>query len=97
MNNSLFAIIRLTAKDGKADELALLLQQIVETSQRERGCLGYDLLMNEHDESEFVFLEEWENKEAFDKHGKSSHIESVEGKWVGLVAERSVTQLKRIA
>ncbi len=29
MGNSLFAIIRLIATDGKADELALLLQQIV--------------------------------------------------------------------
>jgi len=50
--------------------LALLLQQIVESSQREEGCLGYDLLMNEHDKSEFVFLEEWESKEAFDREAK---------------------------
>jgi quinol monooxygenase YgiN len=97
MSNSLFAIMKLTAIDGKAHELALLLQQIVESSQREEGCLGYDLLMNEHDGSEFVFLEEWESKEAFDRHGKSSHIESVGRKWAGLVAEQSVTQLKRIA
>ena len=97
MNNSLFAIIRLTATDGKANELALLLQQIVESSQREEGCLGYDLLMNAQDESEYVFLEEWERKEAFDRHGQSSQIESVEKKWVGLVSQQSVTELKRIA
>ena len=97
MSNSMFAIIRLTATDGKANELALLLQQIVESSRREEGCLGYDLLMNEHNGSEFVFLEGWESREAFDRHGKSSHIESVETKWVGLVAKQSVTQLKRIA
>ena len=69
----------------------------MESSQREAGCLGYDLLVNEHDGSEFVFLEEWESREAFDRHGKCSHIESVETKWVGLVAKQSVTQLKRIA
>ncbi len=97
MSNSLFAIIKLTAINGKADELALLLQQIVESSQREEGCLGYDLLMNEHNRLEFVFLEEWEGKEAFDRYGKSSHIESVAKKWVGLVSQQSITELKRIA
>src|SRR6266542_1874476 len=97
MSQSLFVLIRLTPIAGKANELALLLQQLVESSQREEGCLRYDLLMNAEEESQFVFLEEWGSKEAFERHGKSSHIESVIRKWSGLVAEQSVTQLKGIA
>lgn len=67
-------IARLTAKTGKADELAALTAPLIAATRAEAGCLRYDLLRADEDPCAFAFLEEWISREALAKHLASGHI-----------------------
>ncbi len=46
----------------------------VAPTRKEDGCIRYDLFVDLDDPTKFTFIEEWESREALDKHGKSDHI-----------------------
>lgn len=67
------------AQRGKEDELEKALQEIIEPTRGEPGCIRYDLVrsLGERDVLEFVFIEEWESEEMLDAHGQRPHIQGL--------------------
>ena len=50
---------------------------LVEPTRRESGCIQYELLQNQEDPTDFVFVEEWESEVRLNAHLDSPHINGV--------------------
>lgn len=51
-----------------------MFEEMIESTRNEEGCVEYRLFIDEEDISHFIFIEEWESKEALDRHSNSDHF-----------------------
>jgi quinol monooxygenase YgiN len=80
-------VATLKAKEGKREELTAILLDLVADTREEKGCIKYELLLNNADKTEFVFVEEWTTDAALDAHLKSAHLQSARAKAAQLLAQ----------
>lgn len=64
----------LKSKEEFTGKVKELLENLVENSRKESGCLQYDLHQNIENPDVFIFHEVWENKEIFDVHNSQQYI-----------------------
>lgn len=83
---SLRVIATLKAVPGKEEELRGVLTALLHPTREEDGCLGYALLQNRDDPTEFRFVEQWADDAAFDAHLGTPHIQSAIVAFEGLLA-----------
>jgi quinol monooxygenase YgiN len=83
---SLRVIATLTALPGKEEELRETLAALLQPTREEDGCLGYELLENKEDPTEFRFVEEWTDDAALDEHFGTPHIQAAIAAFEGLLA-----------
>jgi len=65
---------RITARPGWAEKLQPVLEELAAASRHDAGCLGYELLHNQDDASEFVTVEQWSDQTAADAHLATAHV-----------------------
>ncbi len=65
-----------TVKEGKVEEFKNLTKELIELSQKEEGCIEYDLYQDIKNPNVLTFIEKWESKEAIEKHKNSEHFTS---------------------
>jgi quinol monooxygenase YgiN len=74
----LTAMVKAKAGEEAAVKEALL--SLVEPTRKEPGCLCYNLHQSKSDPTQFMFYEQWANKDALDAHGKTPHMKALGGK-----------------
>jgi len=89
----LVVIAKLTVKAGKKAELLSLAQDLIIATQAEHGCISYVLLDNPYDEASCVFVEEWVDKDALERHFVTPHIREWRQKSAELLARNSDVKL----
>jgi quinol monooxygenase YgiN len=72
--NTIRVVARIVARKEKAGQVRDILTGLVEPTRAETGCIGYELLMNKTDLTDFTFVEEWTNDAAIDLHMRTPHI-----------------------
>jgi quinol monooxygenase YgiN len=55
-------------------ELTRIGEAVAAASREEAGCVDYRLYQSPEDPDAFVFVEEWESREALDAHFATPHI-----------------------
>jgi quinol monooxygenase YgiN len=65
---------RVRTDSDKRAELVRLGQAIAAASRAEAGCLSYRLYEDTETENDFVFVEEWEDSAALQRHFATPHI-----------------------
>lgn len=85
--NSLRVVARIKALPDKVDELRQVLAGLVAPTRAEAGCLGYELLQNRVDPTDFTFVEEWTDDAALEQHFTTEHFQDASNRLDGLVAE----------
>lgn len=65
---------RISARAGNEMKLRALLQDLLQPSRDEAGCMSYELFHNEDDPLEFVTVERWADQAAVDLHLASPHV-----------------------
>ena len=68
-------VVVLHAKKGREAELRKDLAALVPLSRKEKGNLGYELLVDQADPGRFVFVERWASLELRTKHHKSDGLQ----------------------
>ena len=51
-----------------------LYEEMVAETRKENGCIQYDLLRDNADETHFVFVETWESQAHLEAHFQSAHF-----------------------
>lgn len=74
-NKTIRVVATVTALADKTTAAQAILQQIITPTRQERGCLNYQLLRNKDNPAEFLFIEEWIDKEAMEAHLTTPHVQ----------------------
>ncbi|MGM0751713.1 MAG: putative quinol monooxygenase [Bacillota bacterium] len=86
----------LKAKSGSEGELEKALQQVIQPSREEDGCIQYDLHQSTEDPGVFVFYERWENEASLKAHIQSAHYQTYRQRAEGILESREVYRLKLV-
>ena len=65
-----------------------LLENLVEKSIKEEGCIQYDLHQNIENSNVFILHEVWQNQEIFDLHNSQKYVKSFFKKASDLLSEK---------
>ncbi len=97
MTDTLTIIAHIAAKEGK---LALVKKEVlalVEPTKKEQGCLRYELNQDHENPNLFIFVEEWESQELWQKHMENTHLQAFVKATDGVLKKLEVYQLGQIA
>jgi pentatricopeptide repeat protein len=64
-------------KNEKLSKALELTKEMVEKTVKEEGCIRYELFQDIKDPNVMIFIEEWENEEALNKHMVSEHFKRI--------------------
>lgn len=71
-------MIKVVAKklvnEGKLEDVISLYEQLVQATRKEEGCIKYELYQDDKESRILAVIEEWESREALDKHMKAEHF-----------------------
>ncbi len=65
---------RVTSDGEKRDALIEVAQAVARASREEPGCVSYRFYEDTEKPDEFVFVEEWADQQALDRHFATDHI-----------------------
>ena len=63
--------------EEKVDQALKLYEELVRETQKEVGCISYNLYQDVNDRSILTVLEEWENVECLENHIKTEHFSRI--------------------
>jgi quinol monooxygenase YgiN len=90
-------IAKLTAADGKSDELESALRGVVEAAAEEDGLEVYGAHAAHDEPGVYYFFELYRDQDAVDVHGKGEGMRAAMGAFAGLLAGRpEVTRMTPI-
>ena len=73
-NQKLTIIAEILAKQEKREFVKNELLKLIKTTLKEEGCINYDLHQDNQNENLFLFYENWESRELWQKHMNNKHI-----------------------
>jgi quinol monooxygenase YgiN len=89
-------VAQIRAKSGHEDEVRSMFESVVGPSQKEMGCLKYNLYEDKHYTGSFFTVEEWESEEALETH-LHTHKEALDKAKSLLREELRISILKLVA
>lgn len=91
-------IAKLTAADGKADELEVALRGVIEAAAEEEGLEVYSAHAAADEPGVYYFFELYRDQAAMDVHGKGDAMRTAMGAFGGLLAGRpEITMMSPVA
>ncbi|MEX6246949.1 putative quinol monooxygenase [Providencia hangzhouensis] len=85
------------AKDNEVEFVKAATKSIVEPSNRDEGCLQYELHQDNANPNIFIFFEIWKDQESLDKHTVTKHLQDFIKKIEGKVDSLDVKLISKIA
>ena len=91
-------IAHLTVQDGKQTDFeAAVADLVAEVRANENGCVQYDLFRKQGSETEYYFMEKYEDAEALGAHGASMHFLAAQPALGACLAGRpTITRLDQV-
>ena len=91
-------IAKLTAAEGKRDELVAALQALIGEADEEAGLEVYSIHADAGDENVFYFFELYADQAALDVHGTGERMKAAMGAMGGLLGGRpEITMMAPVA
>lgn len=90
-------IAKLSLKPEKTKDFIAAAKEIIEKSNKEPGCISYQLYQDPYTVSKFVFVEEYKNQAAVDAHFASEHFKAFGPKIGDLVAAPAEIKIISVA
>ena len=87
MKKKLTVLARVRARKDALERVKQECLALVAPSRAEEGCLGYDLHQSEEERTLFLFYENWESREALERHLEAAHSLGFDERTEGLLAE----------
>ena len=95
--SNLTVIGEIKAKPNNHDMVKKELVKLVEPTQKEKGCVKYDLHQDRRNPALFFFLEEWTGEDDLDNHLRSQHVTACASVIGDLVESTEVYRLDRVS
>jgi len=89
-------IARITAAEGKAVLVRRELEKLIPPTLAEEGCLQYDLHQDTGNPCVFVFYENWESRDLWQRHMNAPHIAAFGRATQGAIADAVLNEMNRV-
>jgi quinol monooxygenase YgiN len=86
----IYVIAELSIKPGSAEKAAAAARQAVAETNKEDGCIFYQMHLNVSDPTKLVVVERWESREALDAHLLTPHLKAWRAAGADFVTARKV-------
>jgi quinol monooxygenase YgiN len=73
-NKKLTIVAKILAKSEKRQLVKSELLKLIDITLKEEGCINYDLHQDNENENLFLFYENWESRELWQKHMNNKHL-----------------------
>ena len=90
-------LAQITASEGKEDLVRTELEKLVDITRAERGCLQYDLHIDNENPGFFVFYENWESRDLWQTHMNAPHLAAYAKATAGAVANFALNEMTKTA
>jgi quinol monooxygenase YgiN len=70
-------VAEFVVKKDKVEEFLTTIKPLVEESNKEAGCIKYELHKNFNEDNKFAMMEEWKDQTAIDFHNSSKHFTTI--------------------
>lgn len=94
--SELTIVAKFKAKNGAGEKLFQELIQLVEPSRRDAGCINYDLHRSTEDANLFLFYENWDSKELWEKHMETEHLRIFKERSKDLIESNELWQFEKV-
>lgn len=73
-NNKSKIVAIMTLQEGKSEQFHQITEELIANSRKEAGVVTYKLFKSTENDNEFLFFEEYADKQAMEQHSKSDHF-----------------------
>jgi len=94
--SKLTIVSNIHAHPDKIDLVKAELEKLIPITRDEEGCIQYDLHQNNENPAHFLFYENWESRELWQKHMNAPHLETYMKATEGAVAEFTLNEMTHI-
>lgn len=95
--SKLTIVANITAKSDKIEFVKSELEKLIDTTRSEEGCLQYDLHQDNQNPAHFMFYENWESREPWQKHINNQHLKDYMAATDGAIEAFSVYEMTQLA
>lgn len=88
---------KLTAKAESRDELLNMTKELIVKSLEEAGCISYGFYEDQSAENNFLFFEEWENRDAIGQHFEKSYFKDFISRFSQMIDGNAVIKIYEVA
>jgi len=89
-------VAKITAKPDHGADIEQGLKTLIPPTRSEHGCLQYDLHKSREDPTVFMLVEHWKDKESFEAHMSSEHLNQFLKSYEEALADLQIYQLDKI-
>jgi len=93
---ALTIVANIEAKKNKIDFIKEELLKLIAATKAEEGCIEYRLQQDNQNPEFFLFFEIWENRELWQKHMDSEHLQNLIRVTEGSLVDLTVTEMNEI-
>ena len=96
-NQKLTIVARILAKEEQRELVKNELLKLIDVTRAEEGCINYDLHQDNENKNLFLFYENWESRELWQKHMGNTHLAEYIKATDGAVDEFILNEMTQIA
>ncbi|WP_299535674.1 putative quinol monooxygenase [Ulvibacterium sp.] len=92
----LTVVVRVFAKANGRGLIKSELTKLIESMGKEKGCISCNLYQDSQNDNLFLLIENWENKDLWQKHMNNKHMKSYMKATSGAIKEFTINELFHI-
>jgi len=93
---ALTIVANIEAKKNKIEFIKEELLKLIAPTKAEEGCIEYRLQQDNNNPEFFLFFEIWENRELWQKHMDSKHLQNLVRVTEGSLVDLTVTEMSEV-
>ncbi len=89
-------VANIKAKSDKINLVKTELEKLIPITLDEEGCINYDLHQDNGNPAQFLFYENWESRELWQRHMSNQHLKDYLSATEGAIEEFSINEMTQI-
>jgi quinol monooxygenase YgiN len=95
--SKLTIVAHITTKPDNVEFVKAELEKLIPITRAEAGCLQYDLHQDNGNPAHFMFYENWESREHWQKHMQNQHLKDFVAATEGAIEELVINEMTHLA
>lgn len=95
--STLTIVAHITAKADRVELVKAELMKLIDITRSEAGCVQYDLHQDNERPAHFMFFENWDSRELWQKHMSAPHLQRMKAATEGAIEAFALHEMTMVA